>query len=94
MYANKLAYKTKAIKEFCKKKSVGKQACYGLNDFRELAKCPDSLKLLQDYLKNKVYLDILHSNRVHNPLAYIPFLDNYLAGSEFPEKFISNFREH
>lgn len=89
-YASKLPQKPPRLAAFCAKKRQGKQATYGLEDFRTLFLCPIAVGIFRYYIKNGLFLDLLHSNRKRCPEEYINFIEQYLAATYNPRRFRSN----
>ncbi|CAD8070182.1 unnamed protein product [Paramecium sonneborni] len=78
------------LDQFLIKKSKGQQSSYILKDFKTLFSNEICSKWFQFYIENCAFLDLLHSNRIENVEEYILFIEQYLAGAQDPENFISN----
>lgn len=82
--------KPPALVTFCQRRKGRKQGHYRIIDFVQLFNCPQSNEIFRAYATNILYVELVLSNRVLNPVEYISFIDHYIAGTFAPKKFVSN----
>ncbi|CAK92704.1 unnamed protein product (macronuclear) [Paramecium tetraurelia] len=90
--------KTKGVQNFCnqrQKKEKGtkteKQLSTKISDLREVCKAdPQSKTNFKRFIKKQLFIDLIHSSKIEDPLKYIDGISTYYATADEPDKMISS----
>ncbi|CAD8189129.1 unnamed protein product [Paramecium octaurelia] len=90
--------KTKGVLNFCnqrQKKEKGtkteKQQSTKISDLREVCKAdPQSKTNFKRFIKKQLFIDLIHSSKIEDPLKYIDGISTYYATADEPDKMISS----
>ncbi|CAD8200771.1 unnamed protein product [Paramecium octaurelia] len=81
----------KGIEDLIKSRQKCRQPNFTIKDLQKLCHDQDSQKIFQEFMQYQLFLDLFHSNKIADPVSYIPGISNYYQAAEEPDKMKSNY---